>query len=263
MKIGLLITARLKSSRLPLKLLLDIGGRTLIERVIDRCKLVYGVDAIVLCTSINPQDKSLIEVAKNNNIYYYIGSEEDVLLRLFEAGRFFGFDHILSITGENPFFSVEYANRTVDLLYKTQADFVLFEGLPIGCAVYGLGMNALSVVCEVKKEIDTEIWGPLFNRPDIFNVYKENVESFFNRPSLRITCDYFEDYQFIQAIYRNFIYNQTPSLYNVLDVLDKNPELLKINSHLKQASLSLESLERINNYYNGNFEKIRNLLACR
>jgi spore coat polysaccharide biosynthesis protein SpsF len=261
MKTGLLITARLKSSRLPLKLLLDINGRTLIQRVIDRCKLVHGIDHIVLCTSTNPQDKPLVDIAKENNIYYFLGSEEDVLQRLSDASKFFGFDYILSITGENPLFCNDHASRTIDLLCSKKADFVMFEGMPIGCAVYGLGTKALRVVCEVKKEVDTEIWGPLINRPDIFNVYTEQVEPFFSRPSLRVTCDYFEDYEFLQAVLNQFKPDETPSLYNALKLLDEHPEYLKIHGHRKQATLSKDFLERINSYYAKTGSLVKSKLA--
>lgn len=79
MKVGVLITARLKSSRLPLKLLQDLKGRTIVERVIDRCKNISGVDEVVLCTSVNPQDKPLVDTALKNQTFYFLGSEEDVL----------------------------------------------------------------------------------------------------------------------------------------------------------------------------------------
>ena len=68
LKIGFLITARLKSSRLPLKIIKDLNGKTVIERIIDRAKEIQGIYEIVLCTSPNPQDEPLINIAKKNNI---------------------------------------------------------------------------------------------------------------------------------------------------------------------------------------------------
>src|SRR5690606_464279 len=102
MKIGLQITARMKSSRLPFKLLMDLNGYSIIEHVINRSKLIKGVESVVLCTSVNAQDKPLVDVAREKDIYYYLGSEVDVLQRLLDSANFFGFDYILSITGENP-----------------------------------------------------------------------------------------------------------------------------------------------------------------
>lgn len=256
MKIGLLITARLKSTRLPFKLLMDLNGRTLIERVIDRSKTLHNIEQIVLCTSTNPQDKPLTDIALRNNIHYFLGNEQDVLKRLLDASKFFSFDYILSITGENPLFSISYANRTLDVIKREKPDFVLYEGLPIGCAIYGLNVKALEVVCEVKKEVDTEIWGPLINRPEIFDVHIEKVNPFYNRPLLRVTCDYFEDYRLLNSIFKNYSVDQVPSLYDALGLLDSNPELLQINAKNKQASLSEEKIREINEFFKKNNKRI-------
>ena len=63
MKTGYFITARLKSSRLKRKILLRMGEQTILDHVIERAKLVHGVDDIVLCTSVNPQDSVLFDYA--------------------------------------------------------------------------------------------------------------------------------------------------------------------------------------------------------
>ena len=57
MKVGYLITGRLKSTRLPKKLLLEIKGKPIISHMIDRLKLTTKVDEIIICTSTNDQDR--------------------------------------------------------------------------------------------------------------------------------------------------------------------------------------------------------------
>ncbi len=256
MKIGFLITARLKSSRLPLKLLLDLNGKSVIERVVERCKLVSNIDEIILCTSTNPQDKPLVDVALKNDIYYYLGNEEDVLQRLSDAATFFDLDYIINITGENPLFSIYHANLVVNLAKHEKYDFIHIKGLPIGCAVYGIRPEALKVVCEIKEEIDTEIWGPLMNRPEIFKVKEIEIDNFLTKPDLRITTDYYEDYRFIQAIYNFFTPNEIPSLTLVMKIINENPELTEIHSMRHQAALPEEITLKINKFYSENREKI-------
>ena len=85
MKVGYLITGRLKSTRLPKKLLLEIKGKPIISHMIDRLKLANQVDEIIICSSINDQDKPLADIAKQNGIKCYFGSPDDVLTRLLEA----------------------------------------------------------------------------------------------------------------------------------------------------------------------------------
>lgn len=256
MKIGFLITARLKSSRLPLKLLLDLNGKTVFERVIERCKVVSNIDEIILCTSTNPQDKPLVDAALKNNIYYYLGNEADVLQRLSDAAVFFDLDYIINITGENPLFSIYHANMMVNLAKQEKYDFINMKGLPIGCAVYGIRPEALKTVCEVKEEIDTEIWGPLINRPDIFKVKEIEVEEYYQHSEIRITTDYPEDYRFISAIYNEFPPNTIPNLSEVIKILKEKPNLLKINNNRKQAALPVGIMEAIDNFYKKNSERV-------
>ena len=74
-----LITARLKSKRLPKKVLLEVQGKPLIVHMINRIKYAKKIDKIIICTSTNVQDDPLEEITKQENIYCYRGSEDDVL----------------------------------------------------------------------------------------------------------------------------------------------------------------------------------------
>jgi len=260
MKIGFLITARLKSSRLPLKLLRGLNGKSVVERVIERAKEVSYVEEVVLCTSTNSQDRPLVDIALKNEVYYYLGSEEDVLQRLTDAAKFFEMDSFVNITGENPLFSIEYANIVADNLRTGKYDFVYLEGLPIGCACYGLNVKALEVVCQVKKEIDTEIWGLLINQPDIFRVKKIQVSSDFNIGNVRITTDYIEDYRMIAKIFNHFPNNYIPSYFEVVELLKCKPEILELNQMKKQLALDQEVIDRISQFYRKNKEIVIELL---
>lgn len=256
MKIGFLITARLKSSRLPLKLLKDLNGKNVLERVIDRCKKVADVDEIILCTSLNPQDRSLVDVAVKNDIYYFLGNEEDVLQRLSDAATFYGLDYIIGITGENPLFSIYHASIVVNQAKMAKNDFIYIDGLPIGCAVYGIRPEALKTVCEVKTVVDTEIWGPLINQPEIFDVFKIKVDSNYEYKNLRVTLDYFEDYAFLSKVFSFFDAAKVPTYFEFLELMKSNPELTKIHEGRKQLALDGKVLNEINQYYSNNKEAI-------
>ena len=159
MKIGFLITARLKSTRLPLKIIKDLNGRTVIERIIDRAKQIQNISEIVICTSNNLQDKPLSDIAQKNNIRCFMGHPDDVMTRLKDAGKYYGFDCFVGITAENPLFSIQHANLIVNSFNQTQCDLVKIVGLPVGIATYGVKIKALEVICKIKDVVDTEIWG--------------------------------------------------------------------------------------------------------
>ncbi len=257
MKIGFLITARLKSERIPLKIIKDLNGKTVIERLIDRIKEIKDITDIVLCTSTNFQDKPLVDIAQKNNIYYFNGDEEDVLKRLLDAAKFFGLDYFLGITADNPLITIRYSNLIVNEIKINKYDFIKLKGLPLGFATYGMKVKALEVVCKIKSIIDTEIWGYLINRPEIFDIKTIKIADKLNRPELRLTLDYEEDYELIRNIYYNIPFKKVLNLYDVIDYLDKNPEIAKINQKCIQLDLDEKVKEDIDKHYKENLGEIR------
>lgn len=259
MKIGFLITARLKSARLPLKIIKDLNGKTVIERLIDRIKEIKGINEIVLCTSINPQDESLIEIAKRNGIHYFTGHEDDVLKRLLDAAKLFSLDYFLGITADNPLISISYSNLLVEEIKSEPYDFVKLEGLPIGAATYAMNVKALETICRVKTIVDTEIWGRLIEQPEIFSVKKINITGKLNRPNLRFTLDYPEDYEFINNIYCNVPFDKVLNLEEVIDYLNNNPDILNINRGCVQRHLDEITKKEIDKHYRENLEAIKKI----
>ena len=256
MKIGFFITARLKSTRLPKKLLKILDDKLLIENVIDRIKEVSPLDSIVLCTSINKQDKELVDIAIKNSIYYFNGNEEDVLQRLLDAANLFDLDYIVGITGENPLFSIEYTDQIIEEARKGEYDLITSKGLPIGCATYAIKTDALELICKVKEVMDTEIWGYLINQPTVFRNKYIGVEKEFFWPDLRITCDYPEDYKFLTAIFDNLDYKERLNLPYILNYLKENPHITNIHKKKVQLDLNQETIDKINNYFNDNLDYI-------
>ena len=118
MKIGFLITARLKSSRLKLKILKPLNGYSVIERVIQRAKKIEDCSDIVLCTSYVSQDLPLIRIAKDNNIFHYSGNPDDVL-GLLDAAELYQMDYFIGITADNPLFSIHHGNIISNIIDLT------------------------------------------------------------------------------------------------------------------------------------------------
>jgi spore coat polysaccharide biosynthesis protein SpsF len=234
MKIGFFITARLKSSRLRHKILLDLNGKPIIERVIQRCKATAGVDGVVLCTSTNPQDSALYEFAQKEEIQFYAGSEDDVLQRLLDAAKYFHYDAFLSITADNPLFSIYTSQLLVDSFKREPFDFGFTKGLPIGLATSLLETKALDVAVYMKSQTDTEIWGPFLNRPDFFNIFELIVENAPFEENKRLTVDYPEDYLLMCEIYNSFEKYGVIDIHNLGQFLEKNNHLWEINRQRSQ-----------------------------
>ena len=250
MRIGFLITARLKSSRLKRKILLDLNGSTVLDHVIKRAKKVKNIDGVVLCTSTNTQDLELKDYAVNNNIYFFKGSEDDVLKRLYDAARYFGFDGFLSITADNPLHSFTYSNKIIDLVKKNNFDFIFSEGLPLGIVPYYLKTNALEIALEMKIDSDTEIWGPFVKRSDFFNICDIIINNKYLNSSFRLTCDYNDDYKLLKKLLQHFEKDYLPSFFDIEKLFIENPEMKNININSKQTKVSQKTLLKINAHFN-------------
>ncbi len=230
LRVGYLIVGRLKSTRLPKKLLLEIKGQPIIGHMIDRLKLSQKVDDIVLCTSTADQDKPLLEFANNKNIKSFAGHEDDVLARLLGAADEFGYDYILTITADCPLVDPVYADKIVDKYIETKADLIRQFDLPHGAFSYGVKVDALRKIIQLKDSDDTEVWGRYFTDTGLFDVLDVDVDPFHKRPGLRMTLDYPEDFEFFSAIFDElYDKNNIFSLDQILRFLDKNPEVIDIN----------------------------------
>ena len=231
MKVGYLVTARLKSTRLPRKLLLEIKGKSVISHMLDRLKLAKNVDEIIICTSTEDQDRPLGELAKENNVKCFFGNPDDVLTRLLGAADEFDLDYILNITADCPFVDPIYADKVVEKYLENDADLIRQFDLPHGVFSYGIKVEALRKVVELKDSSDTEVWGRYFTDTGLFNVVDLDVnDKHHNRPGLRMTLDYPEDLEFFKAVFDVlYVENEVFSLTSILNLLDAHPEIIELN----------------------------------
>lgn len=236
MKIGFLITARMKSTRLPKKLILEINGRQVIRWMIDRLKLSSFIEDIIICTSVNPQDDILEKIAKEEKIKVFRGLEDDVIQRLYDGSKFYNLDYALNITADCPLVSIEYIPKIIEKFQETQADLIHALDLPHGCSLYGIKIEAMQKVCEMKKGTNTEVWGTYFIDTGLFKVVDIDIPEDLKRPKYRLTLDYEEDYQFFKKVFEHFGDNTyRKSIYEIIAFLDGNPEIVAINEHCEAS----------------------------
>jgi len=235
MRTAITITARMKSKRLPLKVIRYIEGKPMIEHLIDRLKLSKIADKIIMCTSTNPRDEILLDVAEKMGIKWFRGSEEDVLDRLFNAAKKFNVNFIVSTTADNPLVDPVYIDKIIQKFRETNADYITCKKLPLGTFSYGIKVEALEKVIKLKKEKDTEIWGRFFEEIDEFKKIELEVEDELNHPEIRLTVDEKEDLELIRKIFDNFYsYNKDFGLKEVIKYLLDNPDLMNVNKSIVQ-----------------------------
>ncbi|WP_316863006.1 cytidylyltransferase domain-containing protein [uncultured Cohaesibacter sp.] len=103
MKPLIVIQCRLSSSRLPAKALLDLGGASLLQRVVERCQMVQSPSDIVIATSTNPEDAMIADHATRLGVKSFRGSLEDVRQRFIDCASEFGSDCVIRVTADNPY----------------------------------------------------------------------------------------------------------------------------------------------------------------
>lgn len=235
MKTAITITIRMKSSRLPLKVLRLINNICMVDQLILRLKTSQLADMVILCTSTNPQDEILVDYAKRMGIQWFRGSEDDVLKRLYDAARHFSVDFIVSTTADNPLTDAYYMDRIIEKFRETDADFITVPDLPLGCFSYGLKVNAIQTVLDGKKEEDTEIWGSYFRNDPSFKKETVNVDKIFHNKKYRLTVDYPEDLELMREIYRRLQVGENVfPIPEVVKLLEKEPQLLELNKDMHQ-----------------------------
>ena len=216
-KIVATIEARMASSRLPGKVLLDLVGKPVLWHLCERLKQVPSIDSIIIATTENPAEDPIVEFAKNNNIACFRGSENDVLKRVLDTASSVNADLIVEITGDCPLLDpniIEQAIQTyLELSNKEGVDYVsnvLKKGYPLGLAVQVFSYELL-------KEVDMKTNDSEDREHVSLYIYKEKgrykthhleCPDWLYYPEWRWTLDYKEDYTFLKKVYSDLYTNK-------------------------------------------------------
>jgi spore coat polysaccharide biosynthesis protein SpsF len=116
MKVVTIIQARTTSSRLPYKVMLDIYGETLLERVIKQARKISNSDELWVATSTHKKDDMIEILCNRKNVRCHRGSLADVRSRFHDIAVENNADIIVRITADNPFTEPAYAEELIDFL---------------------------------------------------------------------------------------------------------------------------------------------------
>lgn len=147
MRVVAIIQARLESTRLPGKVLMDIGGRTMLAWVVQRTRRAETVDQIVVATTDSPADDAVVAESERLEAQAFRGSREDVLERYHKAAGTYAADVIVRITADCPLLDPKEVDRVVrHLLEHPGLDYTgTGETYPEGYGVEAFRRSALEV----------------------------------------------------------------------------------------------------------------------
>ena len=213
-----IIQDRMGSSRLPGKSMMEIGGKKVLQHVIDRAKKIKKVDKIVVAVSSCDNDQYILRYCKDNGIdFYYVDfvDESNVMLRLLLCGMVHDADYILRLPADQPFFSVEKANEIVKYC-DGKNDYIAhyLEGhhnptvayIPAGTFIEGIKLDALYKAYRRLYKSDDNIGDQarehvtpsFYFRPEKYKIKKIVTD----KPSLLLSINTLEDYKRIKRLYK-------------------------------------------------------------
>lgn len=188
---GIFITARLKSTRLPRKALVDLNGRPLLAYQIERLRAACDIP-LVICTSTHPQDDPLEAFAAEMGCLCFRGSEEDVLDRYLRCAEHFGIDRLYITYADEPFIDIDLLLDTFARMAPEEEVWVRNDAYPDGVFGYGFTRAALELVNAEKSTEVNEVWGEMVSKLPI-TIVRSTPPYATDKFAYRLTVDYPED----------------------------------------------------------------------
>jgi len=225
--------ARMGSTRLPGKVLMDLSGEPMLARVVERTRRARTVDEVVVATSTLPADDRIARLCESREWACFRGSELDVLDRYYQAALRFGAEVVVRVTSDCPLIDPELIDQHVQTLLEriSETDFVtnmLQQSFPLGLAVEAMPidvlarMNRMSRTSELREHVTTLA----YERPEWFRI--QHIRDAIDLSEMRWTVDTAEDLEFVRRIFAHFGHDHF-KWEEVLPVLDEHTEWSDIN----------------------------------
>lgn len=249
MKYVAMIQARCGSSRLPNKVLTDLCGKTALERTIARVQQSRYVDETMVITSINRENLAIVKLCSELGIRVFVGSEDDVLDRYYQAAKLLQPEYVIRVTGDCPLYDPALLDQAIEQM-EADTDYVA----QLGKETYPDGLDIEIFRFEALQRSWEDARLPS-EREHVTQYIRKHPELFKQQNILcpygdcgheRWTLDEPEDLKLIAAIYQHFsdIRRTDFSTGDVLAFLDENPELRALNSQFARNEGLAKSLEK-------------------
>lgn len=238
-----IIEARMSSSRLPGKVMLECQGKPMLAHMIERLKRSEELDGVVVATTTNPADDVLERLAKDLGVGCFRGSEDDVLDRVLRAAQAFDVDIIVETPGDCPCIDWTILD-TVVRTHRERGHHYVSNNLKL---TYPGGMDvqvfATDVLADVARRTDDPVDHEhvslyIYRHPEIY--ISSNVEAppDLRDPDIKFLLDTPRDFKFICATY-DALYPTKPDFTcrDIIDLMRRKPELRAINAGVERTKV--------------------------
>lgn len=239
MRIAIVVQARVGSTRLPNKVLLPLHGEPLLSRMLERLRLVRLADALVVATSVAPQDQAIVDLCDKLEIACVRGDEHDCLQRHIDAAHALGADVVAKIPSDCPLIDPTVVDVVLHAYRQRagQVDYVSnlhpgswpdgndVEVMPLGCLEHA--------ALETRDPFDREHTTPyLWRHPNRFRMHNVRWDGGLNLSKThRWVVDWWEDYQLAEHCFRALYPVHGPHFRvdHILALYASRPELATLN----------------------------------
>ncbi len=241
MKRVIIIQARMTSTRLPGKVLMDLAGRPMLAQQLRRLKACRRVDEIVIATTANQTDAPVVRLADAEGVRWFRGSEDDVLSRYSGAAREAGADLVVRVTADCPLIDPWVTDRVVEEL-ENQPMHVDYASNVID-RTFPRGLDSEALFRDVLERVDRLAHSALAREHVTYFLLRERPELFMVRSvrdqqdnsDLRWTVDTPEDLAMVRRVYQDLDLGQKILPYHdILKHVRNNPVIAVMNGHVKQ-----------------------------
>ncbi len=234
MTVAVIVQARATSSRLPGKILMELGGETPLFYVLKRCSLIPEADVVCCAVPDNADQDGVVAEAERSGAVVFRGSETDVLDRYYQAARYVGADTVVRITSDCPLVDPQVCSETIQLFIREQADFAsnnLVATFPHGieCEVFSLEALETAATKSDDRYEREHVTPYIRKRPGFKRVTLEGPGGGIENH--RWTLDYAEDLEFFRVLFEHIEpWPKAPGWQEILDVVQRHPEIAAINA---------------------------------
>jgi spore coat polysaccharide biosynthesis protein SpsF len=234
-----IIQGRMSSSRLPGKILMDIGGEPMLIRVVGRVRRAQSINQVVVATTDDPSDDPVEILCKARGIPIYRGSLYDVLDRFYQAAALFQAETVVRVTADCPLIDPGEIDHVVKAFYEQRVDFAANRLPPPWKRTFPIGLDAEVCKFEALERAWQEaqeahhrehVMPYLYETPGRFEIVVLDYPIDYGE--LRWTVDTPEDLEVARLIYKHFSNRDTFSWLDVLNLYEQEPELMNLNAHV-------------------------------
>lgn len=240
LKVVAVIQARTGSTRLPGKVLKDLAGKTVLARVLERVQRAKLINEVLVATTDLAADDAIVAECRRISVPVSRGDQDDVLDRYFRAAQLAKADVIVRITSDCPLIDPQVTDKTIAAFIEASPDYasnVLERKYPRGLDTEVMTVSALERAWrQAHQRYEREHVTPyIYEHPAEFKLLSVTGDADYS--AHRWTVDTPEDLEFVRAVYSRMGPDAPFSGRDVLDLLERHPELTELNRSIVQQPL--------------------------